>query len=90
MVQPIIGDYNSFKSHPKIPLWILSASLRLHNDYDVRIVDIRTDRNWRSTIVDELSKQPILAGVSCMVGKPIEYALEISAVIKKHSDVPVV
>ena len=90
LIQPVIGDYDKFKSHPEIPLGLLSASVFLCEEYDVKIIDTRTERNWKAAVLHELSKQPLFVGVTCMIGKPISCALEISRFVKEKSDIPVV
>jgi radical SAM superfamily enzyme YgiQ (UPF0313 family) len=36
------------------------------------------------------NEKPLLVGVSVMTGKPIQYALDVSRLVKKHSDAPMV
>ena len=90
LLQPVIGDYDKFKSHPEIPLGLLSAAVFIHQEYDVKIIDARVERNWQRLLHNELEKRPLLVGITCMIGKPIKRALAFSRFVKDHSDVPVV
>jgi anaerobic magnesium-protoporphyrin IX monomethyl ester cyclase len=84
------GHWDTFKSHPEIPLGLLSASVFLHQDYAIKIIDMRYEKKWRLILREELAKKPFMAGVSCMIGKPIRQALDASRIIKDESSVPVV
>ncbi|MDP3804325.1 MAG: hypothetical protein Q8Q87_02095, partial [Candidatus Omnitrophota bacterium] len=66
------------RSHPSLPLALLSAARLVDKDYDVELVDTRIDREWRRRLLSELAKRPVCVGVTSMTGRQIKYALEIS------------
>lgn len=84
------AHWDKFKSHPEIPLGLLSASVFLHEDYDIKIIDMRIENKWKTVLKQELAKKPLMVGFTCMIGKPIKQVLEASKFVKELSDVPVV
>lgn len=78
------------RSHPSLPLALLSAARLVDKNYDVALVDTRIDREWRRRLLLELTKRPICVGVTSITGRQIRYALEISRFVKENSDIPVV
>jgi radical SAM superfamily enzyme YgiQ (UPF0313 family) len=74
-----------------IPLGLLAVATPLDLEgYPIRIIDQRTERNWRRVLQDELKKNPVCFGVTTKTGPQIRYALEASRFVKENSDVPVV
>ena len=90
LVQPRVGNWDSVRSHSSIPLALLSASRFVDKEFKISLIDIRVDRDWKSTLLSELSKSPLLVGVTSMTGRQIKSALEISRFVKENSNVPVV
>lgn len=91
VVQPTVGLLDSVKDAPALPLSLLSACKYVAGDYEVKLIDQRIERNnWKQKLGTELSKNPICVGITCMLGPQIKYAIEISEVVKKISNVPVV
>ncbi len=84
------GHWDTFKSHPEIPLGLLCTSVFIHQDYEIKIIDMRYEKKWRALLREELAKKPMMAGISCMIGKPIRQCLDASKIIKEESEVPVV
>ncbi len=89
LIFPRLGPYDQIIRDMPLSL-IYAARIAQKEGFAVTIVDQRLVRDWQKVIVEELKKDPVLAGISVMTGKPIKYALEISNFIKKHSDIPVV
>jgi anaerobic magnesium-protoporphyrin IX monomethyl ester cyclase len=58
--------------------------------YQVRIIDQRTEREWRSILAEELAQDPICVGVSSMTGPQLQFALEISEIAKRYGSAPIV
>jgi radical SAM superfamily enzyme YgiQ (UPF0313 family) len=70
-------------------LLYLASSLR-KNGYNVKIIDQRTESNWKKTLLNALKQDPLFVGISSMTGKQILYALHISKFVKENSPTPVV
>lgn len=51
----------------------------------IRIIDQRTDRNWKRTLLEELAKGPLLTGISSMTGVQLRHALDAAAFVRQHS-----
>ncbi len=91
LVQPVVGNMDSIRSAPALPLALLeAASLVDARGYRVKLIDQRLDRRWRERLVSELRAGPLLVGTTAMTGPQIRGALDASRVVKENSDVPVV
>lgn len=90
LVQPNIGDWDDLRSHPSLPLSLLSASRIVAKEFEISLIDTRTDKNWKAHLKAELEKKPLCVGITSMTGRQIGYALDISSFVKKISHVPVV
>jgi len=90
LIQPRVGDWDEVRTSPSLPIALLGASTFVERKYKVRIIDQRTDRNWKDTLRDELKKDVICVGVTSMTGIQIKHGLEASKVVKEESKVPVV
>lgn len=74
-----------------VPLSLLAVATPLDAaGYRVRIVDQKTMPDWKEVLISELEKSPVCVGVTCKTSPQIRYALEVSQIVKKYSDVPVV
>ncbi|MBD3282608.1 MAG: radical SAM protein, partial [Candidatus Portnoybacteria bacterium] len=74
-----------------LPMSLLSISTSLiDKGYNVKIIDQRTDKEWKSTLIKELNKNPLIFGVSALTGKQISNGLEASKIVKENSNAPVV
>lgn len=69
---------------------LMVAAPLVQADYKVKIIDQRTDENWRKSLLDELKHKPLAFGVSALTGKQILNGLEASKLVKENSDTPVV
>lgn len=90
LVQPKVGNWDDFRSHPSLPLALLSASRYVAKVFDTVFIDTRVDKDWKARLSLELKKNPFCVGITSMTGRQIGYALEISSYVKEISDVPVV
>lgn len=90
LVQPKVGDWDQVRSHPSLPLGLLSASRLVAKEFDTVLIDTRIDKNWKKRLREELNKQPVCVGITSTTGIQIGYALEISHFVKNISKVPVV
>jgi len=74
-----------------MPLSLLClANPVVHAGYDVRIIDQRAEPQWESILREELQKEPACVGVSSMTGPQLRHALDISKMVKKYGNAPVV
>lgn len=91
LVQPKVGTWEFIQSRPMLPLALLSISVHLDKDYDIKIIDQRLDPRWGATLKEELGKGDVLCvGITTMTGPQIRYALEATKIVKESSRVPVV
>jgi anaerobic magnesium-protoporphyrin IX monomethyl ester cyclase len=74
-----------------IPLSLLCVGTPVSlSGYPVRIIDQRTEPDWRSILTEELAQDPICVGVSSMTGPQLQFALEISGIAKQYGSAPIV
>lgn len=91
LVQPVVGNMDSIRSAPSLPLALLeAASLVDARGYRVTLIDQRLDRRWSDHLVSELKKRPLCIATTAMTGPQIRGALEASEVVKENSEIPVV
>ncbi len=91
LVQPVVGNMDSIRSAPSLPLALLeAASLMDGRGYRVKLIDQRLDRRWREHLVRELREGPLCVGTTAMTGPQIRGALEASQVVRQNSGVPTV
>ncbi|MFC1851295.1 B12-binding domain-containing radical SAM protein [candidate division CSSED10-310 bacterium] len=75
----------------EIPLGLLCVATPVSlADYTVKIIDQRIESDWHSLLIKELSLNPLCVGLSTMTGQQLHFALEISRLVKKYSETPVV
>ena len=58
--------------------------------YNVKIIDQRTNAKWKDDLLDELDTHPIYAGITCMVGTSVKFAIELAELIRWHGGTPIV
>lgn len=90
LLQPKVGDWDKVRSHPSVPLGLLSASRLAAKEFSTLLIDTRLNANWKEQLKEELNKRPLCVGITSMTGRQISYALEISKFVKKVSNTPVV
>ncbi len=74
-----------------LPLELICiGSPLVRSGYRVKIIDQRVDSDWRETLIAELTKKPICVGVTSTTGPQLKHALQVSRIVKKHSNIPVV
>jgi radical SAM superfamily enzyme YgiQ (UPF0313 family) len=89
LIHPKVGSLD--KLGISLPLNCLSiASVLNERSYRIKIIDQRTEKDWKKILLESLKNNPICAGITCMTGPQVGYALEISKFIKKNSEIPVV
>jgi len=90
LLQPIVGLLDNIKSAPGLPISLLTAAKFLVNEFEVKLIDQRLDRNWKETLKKELNDQVVFVGTTVMLGPEIKFAYEASQYVKSLKDVPVV
>ncbi len=90
LVQPKVGYWDTVRSHPSIPLALLSAARLAEKEFNIVLIDTRIDSDWKGSLLKHLKTSPLCVGVTSMTGRQIEYALEVSRTVKENSNVPVV
>jgi len=90
LIQPKGEFLERLQKKPYMPLGLLQISSGIHQDYKVKIIDQRIDKNWKKHLLKELNQNPVCIGMTVITGKQIKNALEISKLIKENSDVPIV
>ena len=74
-----------------LPMSILTVAAPLfENGFSIKIIDQRSDNDWKKTLAKELIDKPLFVGFSSKTGKQIMNALEASRLVKETSDVPTV
>jgi radical SAM superfamily enzyme YgiQ (UPF0313 family) len=90
LLQPRIGDLDFFLDHPTPPLGLLCAAANVAADMEVRLVDQRTDKAWRSRLAGAIDGGTVAVGVTTLTGVMIRNALEAAREVKRLRDVPIV
>lgn len=65
------------------PLSLLTIASTVAHDFRIKIIDQRTDPNWRQTLRAELRERPLCVGISSMTGAQIRYGLEAAHIAKE-------
>lgn len=89
-IMPRIGYMDSRRSHPSLPLSILSAVNLVAREFDVKIIDMRTSISFEKELKTELLKKPFLVASTCWTGPMIKDVVKTIRLVKKHGDIPVV
>ncbi|MBI5144899.1 MAG: B12-binding domain-containing radical SAM protein [Candidatus Omnitrophica bacterium] len=90
LVYPRSDSIEPAMNHFYLPLALLNCSVYVSQDFSVKIIDQRTDRNWKNTLISELNTRPLCVGITSLTGDQIAYALEATRLVKIHSDIPVI
>ncbi len=90
LVQPQIGYMDALRSAPGLPLGLLSVAAALGDHLEVELIDARLESNLEARLIRSLRQDPLLVGITCHTGPMIRSALEISRLVKRHSNAPVI
>ena len=74
------------------PFGLLTIAAPLQKEgYNIKIIDQRTDANWKSTLAQELKKDPLCIAVSAISGTQIAFGLDASKFVRKfNKDLPII
>lgn len=90
LVQPKVGDWDMVRSHPSLPVSLLSAVSLVNQEFSLALIDMRTMPDWKGRLKEELNKSPLCVGTTSLTGRQIRYALEIARFVKENSNIPLV
>ncbi|HYU79921.1 MAG TPA: radical SAM protein [Vicinamibacterales bacterium] len=91
LVQPRVGYIDKMRSKPAMPLSLLHAASLAVQQYEVALIDQRTDPAWRARLIAEMGADPLLVGITCYTGPMIARALDIANVVRAtNPNVPIV
>lgn len=90
LLQPRVGDMDHFRDHPTPPLGLLCAAANVVADMEVRMVDQRADKAWRSRLAGSIDSGTVAVGITTLTGGMIRNALEAAREAKRLRDVPIV
>lgn len=85
LVQAKTDILDAWKSHPTLPLSLLSAARKVAKTRNVVLVDERVDEGWRATLAAHLAREPICVAVSSVTGRQLLHALAIARAVKELS-----
>lgn len=88
LIQPYVGIFDTLTLN--IPIGLLAVSRYIHRDYDVTIIDQRL-KQWRRSLESALASGAICAGITCLTGEQIRFAVQLAKHVKEIAGgVPVV
>lgn len=90
LVQPKVGDWDMVRSHPSLPVSLLSAVALAAGEFKIALLDTRVMPDWKTRLKEELDKCPLCVGTTSLTGRQIGSAIEIARFVKENSAVPVV
>lgn len=87
LLQPKVSETEPWYA----PTALMCLASYIEPEFSVRIIDSRTNPNYKRDILEALDTSPILVGVSSMTGMQIKYGLELSKIVKEYNPrIPVV
>jgi len=91
LIYPKTGmDFGSTVAPPHS---LLTIAAPLHKEgYRIEIIDQRVDKDWQDKIMKALGPETICAGISCMTGTQIYFAIEIAKIIRRavNKKIPII
>ncbi|MFN7955084.1 MAG: radical SAM protein [bacterium] len=85
LVQAKTEILDAWKSHPTLPLSLLSAARKVARERNVVLVDERVDREWRATLAQLLARRPICVAITSVTGRQLLHALAIARAVREIS-----
>ncbi len=90
LIHPYIGEMDSVRDRPHLPLPLIQAATLAIREFDVRLLDLRIIADWQSAIDAEIARKPLFFAFSVMSGRPVYAAWEVADYIKRTCDIPVI
>ena len=90
LVQPKAGMWENLGIRSPDGL-LTMAALPKKEGYNVKILDLRLEKDWRTSLKKHLDKNPLFVATTSMTGIQIKYALEASKFVKQYNkNIPVI
>lgn len=90
LIQPKAGSWETLGIRPPDGLLTLAA-IPKKEGYNIKILDLRLERDWRSVVRKHVENGPLLVATTSMTGPQIKYALELSQFVKQiDKSVPII
>lgn len=90
LVQPKAGKWENLGIRSPDGLLTLAA-LPKKEGYNIKILDLRLEKDWKVALKNHLDKNPLLVATTCMTGLQIIYALEASKLVKDYNkSIPII
>lgn len=61
---PDTGSMDFVRARPHLPLSLIHAFSLAARELDIRIIDLRLERDWRAVLTAELRSEPLFVGLS--------------------------
>ncbi|PJA17911.1 MAG: hypothetical protein COX65_00235 [Elusimicrobia bacterium CG_4_10_14_0_2_um_filter_56_8] len=90
LIQPGIGDMDMFRSRPTPPVGLLCAASLVCEEMSVRIVDQRTDADWRGSLLKAIDDATVAVGITSMTGEMILHALKAAGEVRLLTRAPII
>jgi anaerobic magnesium-protoporphyrin IX monomethyl ester cyclase len=90
LIHPYIGEMDSVRDKPHLPLPLIQAAVLAEKEFNVRLLDLRLITEWQAVIDAEIAKKPLFFAFSVMSGRPVFAAWEVADYIKQRCETPIV
>ena len=90
LVMPLANRFD--KVSFRIPCGLLAiAAIPDSKGYDVKIIDLKTDDGWQTTLSEAITNDTICVGITCSTGRMITSALDIAGKVRElNPSLPIV
>ena len=90
LIQPRIGEWDIFTKSPTPPLSLLCAASLVCRDMEVRLVDLRTGRDWKRRLAAAIDEKTVAVGVTSLTGRMLLSALEAVREARRLTAAPII
>lgn len=90
LCQPRVGDWDTLRSSPALPLSLLHAANLASREFETRLVDLRVDPQWRVSLKNAIGPETLAVGFTAYTGPMILSSLEMAEEARKLTDAPLV
>lgn len=90
LIHPQVGDMDTLRTSPSLPLNLLHAAALTAQEFDVAIVDRRLEPNWKKKLDEVIGEDTLLVGFTAFTGGMIASNLEMAGYIRNITDAPMV
>ncbi len=89
LVFPAFNILGFRMEHPPLGVMTIAAAL-VAKDIPVTILDENVEPDFDRRLIALLQEDPVAVGISSMSGRQITAALRVSALVRRHADVPII